>query len=190
MIKSIQQVVEKFSDNLYEESHQKYTTDLEIPENPRSYIHKEPIDYYNFDIPLFVYGTLKEGYGNGEYCMIRKGIHPKDHESGIVKGALLSSSGVPFMHLQGMHSNVSENHVVLGEIWYINKYNPEVQTIVRRSVDSLEGFSPNEIQTDFMFSGYLRDIVNVYTESGNIIQAYAYVVFDHSVYEKNLTSWF
>jgi len=109
----------------------------------------------------FVYGTLKQGHGNGE--RILKG-NSQFITKGIVREFRLMDSGFPVaIHNAGT--------CITGELFDIG--DPETDTNSKATLsrlDSLEGYNPNH------HSGmYLREGVTVYGDDGETYEASMYV---------------
>lgn len=107
--------------------------------------------------PVFVYGSLMEGYGNhalliGNYS---------DKINAIVKGTLYSLGAFPALTLSG-------DTRVKGELIFIK---PERYTKTMSDLDMLEGYT--EGRTDNL---YTRALVKVMTETGIEYDAWVYTM--------------
>jgi gamma-glutamylcyclotransferase (GGCT)/AIG2-like uncharacterized protein YtfP len=112
-------------------------------------------------LPIFVYGTLLEGYGNWEYFLKGK---TERVVSGFISGFDMYSVGA-FPCIK--HSSIDRK--VYGELMYVE---PELYDQVLSRVDSLEGYHKGRYSKQSM---YLRKKVSVRTECGDIVQAWVYV---------------
>jgi gamma-glutamylcyclotransferase (GGCT)/AIG2-like uncharacterized protein YtfP len=109
-------------------------------------------------LPVFVYGTLRKGFGN--YRLL-KGKTIKE-ECGLIDGAIypVSSNG-------GFPCLVEQKGVVVGELMYIE---PNMYEQVLERLDGLEGYR----EKDERYSMYLRRVRTVQTRGGNV-EAYVYI---------------
>lgn len=109
-------------------------------------------------LPAFVYGTLRNGFGN--YERLLKGRTVAEHAA-ITKGTMFSVGGFPAL--------INEfEQPIKGELMYIE---PEKYEEVLRSLDWLEGYD----RRDPKRSMYLREKVQVWNEStGQMVEAWVY----------------
>lgn len=110
-------------------------------------------------LPVFVYGTLRNGFGN--YRLL-EGRTLKE-ETAFIDGAIYP------VHQNGGFPCYTdrENGVVVGELMLIK---PNVYDDTLRSLDMLEGYHSSHINQ----SMYIRKIKKVRTEHGEML-AYVYV---------------
>lgn len=108
--------------------------------------------------PAFVYGTLREGFGN--YKRLLEG-HTTNIEEATLEGFEMYSVG-------GFPAILPAEGTVVGELITIDedKYEP-----VLRSLDRLEGYYPQSKDN----SMYLREKMEVITSNGEKVEAYVYV---------------
>lgn len=113
------------------------------------------------DIPVFVYGTLRNGLGNYQRILEGNTIH---EEPATLPGAtMLDAGGFPFVIDDG------GDGVVIGEVMYLN---PENADYTMARLDRLEGYrgpgKPGNM--------YERMTVLVKTADGTPMSAYTYIM--------------
>ena len=105
--------------------------------------------------PVFVYGTLRSGFGN--YRNFLEGYTTKE-EFGRARGVMYDVGAFPAI--------VEGKGTIMGEIMYIA---PEVYNHVLTALDNLEGYIP-----DSGYSMYIRKLINVLNADNNMIKCWAY----------------
>ena len=108
-------------------------------------------------LPVFVYGTLRRGFGN--YYSFLKGTTEKE-EPATMKGVMYSTGGFPAV--------IRGEGIVQGELMYIDK---KFYNYTLNRLDMLEGYNPH----DEMTSMYFRREVSVVTKTGKQVKAWAYI---------------
>lgn len=111
-------------------------------------------------IPFFVYGTLRNGFGNYEHLL--KGNTIKEIPA-TIKGKMYSvskSGGFPCV--------VAGNDTIKGELMYIKE---DRYWSVMRNLDILEGYDYKNEQR----SMYLRRLKEVTLENGEKVLAWVYI---------------
>jgi gamma-glutamylcyclotransferase (GGCT)/AIG2-like uncharacterized protein YtfP len=106
-------------------------------------------------LPLFVYGTLRRGFGNYNNYLRGK---VADIVPGTIKGEMFDVGAFPAV--------VCGEYTVVGELMYIDLAD-YVDTM--KNCDILEGYNP-----DADFNMYERQIIEVNTEDG-IKHAWVYI---------------
>lgn len=109
-------------------------------------------------LPIFVYGTLRSGQANHERCLMDR---TEKELKGKVKGKLYSNMFGTFPCM------IKGDGYVYGELMYIKD---EFYDATLRQLDFLEGYD-QEYPEESM---YIREIVDIETENGEKVQAYAY----------------
>jgi gamma-glutamylcyclotransferase (GGCT)/AIG2-like uncharacterized protein YtfP len=108
--------------------------------------------------PVFVYGTLREGFGN--YMRILKGKASEPQKATLDGFEMYSVGGFPaIMPGEGQ---------VIGEVMYLNEDQYE-RTML--NLDGLEGYYPQREN----YSMYLRRTMTVTLENGEKVDAYVYL---------------
>jgi gamma-glutamylcyclotransferase (GGCT)/AIG2-like uncharacterized protein YtfP len=110
-------------------------------------------------LPVFVYGTLRNGFGNYNWAL--KGKTEKEET------ALLEGSIYPVHSGGGFPCLIEEEGLVHGELMYIK---PDLYDDVMQSLDNLEGYFPKREST----SMYVRRVRDVHVGT-KTIKAYVYV---------------
>lgn len=109
--------------------------------------------------PIFVYGTLRNGFGNYEAFL--KGYTEKEVLA-FTKGKLYSNLHNTFPCM------LPGNDRVVGEVMFVK---PQFYRRVLANLDRLEGY----YKDDEEFSMYLRREINVSLEDGTEIKAWGYI---------------
>lgn len=110
-------------------------------------------------ISLFVYGTLRIGYGNYErYLSKNTGVEYIGPAVTTSRFALYCAS-IPFLHKSPELTNIH------GDVFQIS------DPIVMKNIDALEGHQDNDK------SGYHREVTPVLLENGQIILAWCYFYY-------------
>lgn len=107
-------------------------------------------------LPVFVYGTLRNGLGNYEWCL--RGRTTKEIQ-GTIKGVMYSAGGFPAV--------VPGDERVVGELMYIPD---DIYKATMIDLDGLEGYDPNSPATNM----YERVVTEVTLENGEKVKAYTY----------------
>lgn len=116
-----------------------------------------PVVTNNKQLPVFVYGTLRKGYGN--YLRLLEGKTDTIMEANTT-GEMYSVGGFPAV--------VPGADTIIGELVYIK---PKLYDKVMADLDRLEGYVPEDINQ----SMYIRKVVDVVTASGKVVEAYIYI---------------
>lgn len=102
---------------------------------------------------VFVYGTLRKGYGNHRLLETANFV-----SNGTTKEKYtMFASGIPYVNKHIPNTNI------VGEVYEVND-----KELVR--LDQLEGYDPSRHEE----SWYKRELINVITENGNSVEAYIY----------------
>lgn len=109
-------------------------------------------------IPIFVYGTLREGFFN--FDRILKG------RTTDIKPATLE--GYDMLNLGAFPGIITGDNVVHGELISIN---PNVYLQTLQILDKLEGYDPSQKGKSL----YHREIQRVKLEDGTVADAYVYI---------------
>lgn len=112
-------------------------------------------------LPVFVYGTLRNGFGN--YSRLLKGNTEKE-----VVGAMTDGAIYPVRPSGGFPCLTEEDGFVVGELMYIK---PNIYDKTLRSLDWLEGYN----KTDQKHSMYIRKKKLVDTPLDGVVDAWVYV---------------
>lgn len=124
-------------------------------------------------LPAFVYGTLRNGCGNWDWCL--KG-RTESEKPATLAGARMWANGGMFPYVS--MSDATEANVVVGELMYI----PEnLFAEVLRDLDGLEGYHAE----GHTYNHYDRKIVTVTTDDGEQVEAYTYLV-SQRIYDSRL----
>lgn len=111
-------------------------------------------------LPMFVYGTLKEGHGNWKYYLKDKTV---DVKKATLPSYKMYSLGVPMIF-----KDDTTDYSVHGEVHFINP--DDYENIVYR-IDGLESYNRHSDT-----GGYLRREVTVTLDgTGEKIQCWAYI---------------
>lgn len=124
-------------------------------------------------LPAFVYGTLRNGCGNYEWCL--KGRTLTEEPATLTGARMWSNRGsFPFVST----NDSAETDVVVGELMCI----PEsLFADVLRDLDGLEGYRGPGVASNL----YDRKIVTVTTDDGEQVEAYTYIV-SQNIYDSRL----
>lgn len=111
-------------------------------------------------LPMFVYGTLREGYGNDR--LFHRPVANVQHQTALLMGYDMYAAGIPFIY-----PSVDENAIVTGELVTVSD---ETYQEMMEKVDALEGYN---VYSD---SGwYMRRRVTVVIGDGEQVEAWAYI---------------
>lgn len=109
-------------------------------------------------IPIFVYGTLREGFYNFERIL-------KGRTTNI---QLATIEGYDMLNLGSYPGIITGDNVVHGELLSIN---PNVYLQTLQVLDKLEGYDPSQKSKSL----YHREIQKVKLEDGTVVDAYIYI---------------
>ena len=125
-------------------------------------------------LPIFVYGTLLEGYGNWEHFLNGK-------TERVVTGELAGHKMYAVAGFPGIVPGYLIDRVY-GELMYVQ---PDLYEDVLRDVDRLEGYRGPELHKGYsesrkpklsgQYNMYVRERVQVKDECGNIVEAWVYI---------------
>lgn len=109
-------------------------------------------------VPIFVYGTLMIGERNYIDVLHNNLTH---HENAKVRGTL-------YYYREGDYPALMEgNQWVRGQLFYVDQLSE-----VLLALDKIEGF----IESNHPDNMYERKIIEVVTDSGEVLQAYSYLI--------------
>lgn len=118
-------------------------------------------------LPCFVYGTLRSGQGNYQWCL--RGRTVSEQPATLTGGVMYDSGGFPYV----VQTNEATD-VIVGDLMFLD---PDLYADTANSLDGLEGFYAEGSRRNH----YDRRIVTVTTEDGKQHRAYTYLVPEHHI---------
>lgn len=116
-------------------------------------------------LPVFVYGTLRNGFGNYQWALAGK---TEKEETALLEGSLY-----PVRHGGGFPCLIEEEEgLVHGELMYIK---PELYDDVMQSLDNLEGYNPKHPEHSMY-----RRVLRIVRVGSKTVKAYVYVWNRHT----------
>jgi gamma-glutamylcyclotransferase (GGCT)/AIG2-like uncharacterized protein YtfP len=112
----------------------------------------------NKDIPVFVYGTLRNSEGNYQYILQGRTVA---EEPAVLDGAAMySNGGFPYVVS-------ADDGQVVGELMHLD---PQARPETMQRLDQLEGYRGAD-----EFNHYERNLVQVKDSEGSMVTAWAYL---------------